>query len=91
MTETSYLEALATKSKQELRKFFTVQGNRVFLTKYALHCGYIDIQRGLNGDIYKIEERSNAYRVICLDSQGLAIRWLDYYPRITIARSKINT
>jgi len=42
-TKEAYKEDKRTHSEEEMKKFYTVRGKSVFLTSYALSCGYKDI------------------------------------------------
>lgn len=42
-TKQSYADDWLSHTTAEMKKFYTVKGSKVFLTAYALACGYKDI------------------------------------------------
>lgn len=72
-TKAAYEIDLFYKDEADINKFYKVMKNRVFLTKYAFCCGYLDIQETNEGSCIIERTAPSFYAVTYYDKNDQKI------------------
>ena len=72
-TKAAYENDVTKKPFESIKKFYTVKGKRVFVTNYALACGYLDIQETNEGSCIIERTAPSFYDVTYYDKEDKKI------------------
>ena len=86
-TKAAYDIDKTKKNEYDMKRFFTVVGKRVFITKYALDCGYIDVQETKQGSSI-IEKIGNSFAVTYYNKDESKIGFM-FFNTMTEARKNL--